>query len=485
MIFSSPEFFLFFGGVLLFLWLAKGQQTKKLFLLAASYFFYGYWDWRFTFLMLAMTGANYALGLCVERAKNLRIKQLSLGVAIALDLGVLGFFKYYNFFVEVVNDAVRALSPVLSPFLLQGVSQGTGQPLGLASLDIILPVGISFITFQVMAYVIDIYRGVTTSAKTFWDFALLTAFFPQLVAGPILKAKQFLPELQKKIVIQPHNLLLGSQLFLLGLFRKVVIADRLALYVDTVFDQPQDFSTATIWLAVIAYAIQIYCDFSGYSDMAIGAAKCLGYDIPINFNLPYISRSITEFWRRWHISLSTWLREYLYIPLGGNRKGKLRQYLNLWLVMLLGGLWHGASWNFVLWGALQGTALATHKFYADTLRSRVALPPMLYSGIAWGMTFLFVCTTWVFFRAANFADAFAILQKMYAWSPTGGIRWYATGLFIALPGILVADYLGHLLNQGRYIRLNRFSHWFWLSFWLLGILFLAPQNPQPFVYFQF
>ncbi|MEM9089892.1 MAG: MBOAT family protein [Cyanobacteria bacterium P01_F01_bin.53] len=475
MIFSSIEFFLFFAAVILFLTLAKGQQTKKYFLLAASYFFYGYWDWRFTFLMLAMTVVNYVLGHCVERARSLRIKRLSLVTAIVFDLGVLGFFKYYNFFVESANYALRSL----------GSLSGASQSAGLSSLDIILPVGISFITFQVMAYVIDIYRGVTGSAETFWDFALLTAFFPQLVAGPILKAKQFLPELQKKIVIRPQNLLFGAQLFLLGLFRKVVIADRLAIYVDGVFDQPQDFSTPTVWLAVIAYAIQIYCDFSGYSDMAIGAARCLGYEIPINFNLPYISRSITEFWRRWHISLSTWLREYLYIPLGGNRKGKPRQYLNLWLVMLIGGLWHGASWNFVLWGALHGTALAVHKFYADTIRSHIKLPSFIYNGLTWLLTLLFVCSTWVLFRVTDFSSAFVILQKMYLYAPMGGINWYSTGLMIALPAVIVADYLGHVLNQGRYLKLNRFSHWFWISFWLLGLLFLAPQDPQPFVYFQF
>ncbi|MGC1307193.1 MAG: MBOAT family protein [Phormidesmis sp.] len=469
MIFSSVEFFMFFGCVLLFLAIARGQQTKKLFLLAASYFFYGYWDWRFTFLMLAMTVVNYALGHCVERGQGDRIRKMGLWGAIAFDLGILGFFKYYNFFTDSANAIL--------------------QPAGLnaPTLSIILPVGISFITFQVMAYVIDIYRGVTSSAETFLDFALLTAFFPQLVAGPILKAKQFLPELQKRIVIRPGNLLIGTQLFLLGLFRKVVIADRIALYVDTVFEHPQDFSSATIWLAVVGYAIQIYCDFSGYSDMAIGAAKCLGYDIPINFNLPYLSRSITEFWRRWHISLSTWLREYLYIPLGGNRKGKPRQYLNLWLVMLLGGLWHGASWNFVLWGALHGTALAVHKFYADYIRPKVSLPNPIYDSVTWAITLLFICTTWVFFRAATFSTAFTILQKMYSWPLTAstGIAWYATAFFIALPGVIIADTLGYRLNQGHHLKLDRFSHWFWLSFWLLGLLLLTPQNPQPFVYFQF
>jgi alginate O-acetyltransferase complex protein AlgI len=470
MIFSSIDFILFFAVVLLFLALVKGQQTKKFFLLAASYFFYGYWDWRFTFLLLAMTVANYLFGECIEKAQTQKIKQLSLLAAIVFDLGVLGFFKYYNFFIDSANYA------------LQSVQSGSSGML--PQLNIILPIGISFITFQVISYVVDIYRGVTASADTFWDFALLTAFFPQLVSGPILKANQFLPELKKKIVIRRQNLIVGGQLFLLGLFRKVIIADSLGLYVKTVFDSPQDFSSSTTWLAVLAYSIQIYADFSGYSDMAIGAAKCLGYDIPINFNLPYISRSITEFWRRWHISLSTWLREYIYIPLGGNRKGKPRQYLNLWLVMLLGGLWHGASLNFILWGALHGAALAIHKFYSDYIRPKITLPTMLYNVIAWAITMLFVCSTWVLFRATNFSEAAIILQKMYSWTPAG-INWYATGLWIALPALFIADYLGHLLSQGRYIQFNRFSHWFWLSFWLLGLLFLSPQSPQPFVYFQF
>ncbi len=239
--------------------LAKQQQTQKLFLLAASYFFYGYWDWRFTFLMLAMTVVNYVLGECIQQAQTQRLKKLTLLAVIIFDLSVLSFFKYYNFFIDSANYALHSIH--------------AGALGSLPTLGIILPVGISFITFQAMAYVIDIYRGVAEPAETFWDFALLTAFSPQLVAGPILKAKQFLSELQKKVVIRRQNLLAGGQLFLLGLFRKIVIADRLALFVDRVFDSPQDFNSATTWLAVLAYAIQIYCDFSGYSDMAIGAAK--------------------------------------------------------------------------------------------------------------------------------------------------------------------------------------------------------------------
>lgn len=465
MIFSTPEFFIFFGVTLCLIAWLKRNQSKKMLLLAASYFFYGYWDWRFTFLMAAMTAVNYYLGLAIERLPARRT--LWLVTAIVFDLAVLGFFKYYNFFVESANTLLDSI--------------GWTVP----TLAIVLPVGISFITFQVLAYVIDIYQGETHSADSIWDFALLTAFFPQLVAGPIIKARQFLPELQKKVVLKRENLLQGGQLFMLGLFRKVMIADRLALFVDTVFEAPQDFSATTLWLATIAYTVQIYCDFSGYSDMAIGTAKCLGYEIPINFNLPYISRSITEFWRRWHISLSTWLREYLYIPLGGNRKGKPRQYLNLMIVMLLGGLWHGANWNFVLWGGVHGAALATHKFYADNLRSRVQINPLIYSVVSWTVTLLFVCLTWVLFRASDFAISSTMLQKMFAMTDTAGINWYATALWLSLPAVVVADYFGVLINKGIWLKFNKFSEWFWLCFWLLGFLFLAPNNPQPFVYFQF
>jgi alginate O-acetyltransferase complex protein AlgI len=465
MIFSTFDFFIFFGVVVLFLSYLQNNNHKKFLLLAASYFFYGYWDWRFTFLMAAMTAINYYIGVAITQLPKWRTP--FLWAAIVVDLGTLGFFKYFNFFIESANALIAPLG------------------LHLGTLNIILPIGISFITFQVMAYVIDVYQRVTPPAESIWEFALLTSFFPQLVAGPILKAQQFLPELKKPIVFKRVNFIQGGQLFLLGFLRKVLIADRLALFVDKVFESPQDYHSMTLWLAVIAYAIQIYCDFSGYSDMAIGCAKCFGYDIPINFNIPYISRSITEFWRRWHISLSTWLREYLYIPLGGNRHGKARQIMNLLIVMLLGGLWHGASWNFVVWGALHGSALATHKIYGDYVAPRLQIHPYISSALAWISTLLFVCLSWIFFRAADFSVAFTILQKMFALSDIQGIQWQATSLKMAIPGMILADYLGHLINQGKFLQFKKFSEWFWLWFWLMGCLFLAPHNPQPFVYFQF
>jgi alginate O-acetyltransferase complex protein AlgI len=465
MIFSTPQFLIFFIITVFLIFCVNKNTRKKSILLAASYFFYGCWDWRFTFLMAAMTAVNYYLGLAVEHSKQRQ--KLYLTITIIFDLAILGFFKYYNFFIDSANT----------------LTSGIGWTL--PHLDIILPVGISFITFQVMAYVIDIYRGITPSAESIWEFALLTAFFPQLVAGPIIKAHQFLPELKKKIVFKRENFIQGGQLFMLGFFRKVIIADRLALFVDPVFESPTGYSSLTIWLAVIAYAIQIYCDFSGYSDMAIGTAKCFGYEIPINFDVPYISRNITEFWRRWHISFSTWLREYLYIPLGGNRKGKARQYINLMIVMLLGGLWHGASWNFVAWGGLHGLALSGHKAYSEYFGTKAKREGKIYGMLAWLATLLFICVTWVFFRAKDFSEASIILHKMFAFTNSSGITWYSTSLLIALPGIILADYLGTIINQNRCIQLKRFSEWFWVWFWVLGFLFISPHNPKPFVYFQF
>ncbi len=498
MIFSSIEYFLFFTIVLLLMVFVKPSQVKKKILLIASYYFYAYWDYRFVFLMFAMTCFNYYAGLKIELNKDAKSKGRWLLGSIVFNLCILGFFKYFNFFVNSTNVLLNPLH-VRLPYL-----------------GIILPIGISFITFEVMSYTIDIYRNINKSAKSFWDFALLVAFFPHLIAGPILKPKQFLPEIEHDIIIKWENVSYGLQIFLLGLVRKVFIADRLAIFVDTVFKRPQDFSSITLWLTVIAYAIQIYCDFCGYTDMAIGSAKCLGFDVPKNFDIPYISQSITEFWRRWHISLSTWLRDYLYIPLGGNRKGKQRQYFNLLITMLLGGLWHGASWNFVAWGGLHGTALAIHKMYTElvpkekkisrsveldakqTVRKLLAGQPAIlgffmpiylrlyfYNFLAWFFTFIFVCLAWVFFRSTDFSISLFIIQKMFCLTNSAGINWYATSLFVTIPALIISDYVGSQLGKGFKLQLDTFKGLFVLFFVLFGLLLLSPQNPSPFIYFQF
>ncbi|WP_147515381.1 MBOAT family O-acyltransferase [Massilibacterium senegalense] len=445
----------------------KSNKIKKGFLLVASYYFYAYWDYRFVFLMFIMSLVNYYFGLKIENSEKQNVKKNWLITSVVFNLTILGFFKYFNFFIESANTMLDNFG-VRFPYL-----------------EIILPVGISFITFEVMSYTIDIYRKTNKSPNNFWDLALLVAFFPHLIAGPILKPKEFFPQLQKEIIIRWSNVEVGIQIFLFGLAKKVLIADRLALFVGPVFDSPQIYSSITIWLAVIAYAIQIYCDFSGYSDMAIGSAKCLGFDIPRNFNMPYVSKSVTEFWRRWHISLSTWLKEYLYISLGGNRKGKVRQYMNLMIVMLLGGLWHGASWNFVIWGGLHGVALGIHKVYMDYIRQPNQKESYMYNFFSWLLTFIFICIAWVFFRSKDFTNSLIIIQKMFFMNGVEGINWYATSLFIIIPVIVIAHFIGKKLGDYAYFKLNTFKGLFVLFFVLFGLLFLTPVNSSPFIYFQF
>ncbi|MGL4609349.1 MAG: MBOAT family O-acyltransferase [Trueperaceae bacterium] len=468
MIFSSIDFFVFFAVVLVFLAVVKSNPVKKMFLLAASYFFYGYWDWRFVFLMFAMTVANYIFGQRIEATNDEKQRRFWLVMSVITNLAVLGVFKYFNFFLDTANTLLASLD-IRFPYL-----------------NILLPVGISFIIFEVMSYTIDIYRRENKSTNTFYDLALLVAFFPHLIAGPILKPKDFLPQLEQPILIRLSNIILGSQIFLVGLVKKVLVADRLALFIDPVFANPASYDSLTVWLAVFSYALQIYCDFSGYTDMAIGSARIMGFDIPMNFNFPYVSKNITEFWRRWHISLSSWLRDYLYISLGGNRKGETRTYINLMLVMLLGGLWHGASWNFVVWGGLHGVALAIHRAFSGQVKERVknGVSPFI-TGISWLVTFIFVCTAWVFFRSADFGISWAVIQKMYALTDMGGVNWMATALFIAVPIFFLADWADGNLRKGKQFNLVGIRGLFVVIFVAMGVFFLAPENPAPFIYFQF
>lgn len=313
MSFATIDFLIFFAVVLggtAILERRAPKRFKELFLLIASYFFYGYWDWRFCFLLLFVTVISYFT------ARYSKYKAL-FAVGVITPLAVLGVFKYFDFFLSSFSAVI-------------------GRDIG--ALRIILPVGISFYTFQALSYVIDVRRGKLEVEKDFVKLALYISFFPQLVAGPIVRASDFLPQLYEERKVTAENIKWGVQVFVFGLFKKIVLADHISVFIDDVYRAPSAFHWSAILLAVISYSLQIYFDFSGYSDMAIGCAKCLGYDFKRNFDLPYISRSVTEFWRRWHISLSTWLKEYLYIPLGGNRRGKARQYLNLFLTMLLGGL---------------------------------------------------------------------------------------------------------------------------------------------------
>ena len=463
MSFASLEFLCFFAvvlGVSFILQKSRNKTYKEVFLLVASYFFYGYWDWRFAFLLLFVSVCAYVSALFIH-------KKSAVVIGIVVPLAVLGFFKYFNFFLASFAALV-------------------GGDIGL--LRIILPVGISFYTFQALSYVIDVKRGKIKAESSFIRLALYLSFFPQLVAGPIVKAAEFLPQLDEDRRITRENMEYGIQLMVFGFFKKIVIADHLSVFVDDVFAAPGAFHWATILLAILSYSIQIYFDFSGYSDIAIGCAKCLGYDFCPNFNLPYLSHNVTVFWRRWHISLSTWLREYLYIPLGGNRKGKIRQYVNLFVTMLLGGLWHGASWTFVFWGAVHGLALAIDKRIPQKLFDRGVMRVVGTVG-----TFSLVSLLWVFFRADDFSCAWAILKGIAIFQD--GIVQPFSWSFVAIGVLCVASAAaiyrsrktGSRDVQGYYPMLNlRTIPGLTVLFVCIGlVLGLGFTGEHPFVYFQF
>jgi alginate O-acetyltransferase complex protein AlgI len=387
--FPTIEFAAFFAVVFVLSWaLMPHPRAWRPFILAASYFFYGWVDWRWVLLLAASSIVNTFASQVIARSPSQVTRKRALVGAIVFDVGLLCVFKYLSFFVSQFDDALDSI--------------GLGSPLPLV--QIVLPIGISFFTFQAISYVVDVYRG-ETPAASLMDVAILQAFFPHIVAGPIVRANELLPQLRTPR--DPRAVLAGPALFLIvgGIVKKTVIADELARrVVDPVYSDPGAHSGAELLAAFYGFAGQIYCDFSGYTDMAIGLALLLGYQLPQNFNRPYLALSLRDFWRRWHMTLSRWLRDYLYIPLGGNRGGRLRTYRNLMITMLLGGLWHGAAWTFLLWGGIHGTALSAERFARERLGG-FRLP----AWAAWLVTFHVVCVAWVFFRAPDLDTAFGVL----------------------------------------------------------------------------
>jgi len=376
----------------------------------ASLVFYGWWDWRFCFFLVAASTIDYRLALEIQRAPDLRGKRRWLALSLVSNLGLLAVFKY-------------------AAWLVRNVNQLSG--LDLAVPDIPLPLGISFFTFQAMSYTIDVYRGAFNPTRRWFDFSFSMSFFPHLISGPIVRASHFMPQLAAEHPLTRDNLRAGGELFAKGFLKKTLLADQLAVCADTVFADPAFFSSGTCWLAIAAYTGQIYYDFSGYTDMAIGLARMFGFEFPQNFDHPYLSRSITEFWRRWHISLSSWLRDYLYISLGGNRRGHLRTYANLMITMLLGGLWHGASWTFVVWGGLHGLGLAAHRVVSERWPS----PGRIRRAIGLPATLLFVMIGWVFFRAPTFHVAGVMLHKL-AFVDAPGCSWpHVQSLLVLAAGV--------------------------------------------------
>ena len=407
MLFNSGAFFiLFILFIITYALIHKNRISVTIFVILFSVFFYYKSSGIYLVILVFTSITDYSFALAVNKALKTSWKKFWVFLATGSSLGILAFFKYTNFFLENIVNIIKYFGDfqtvvsfiqnidVISFKSFSEIIQNNFQPL-----DIFLPIGISFYTFQSISYVIDVYRKKLPPTRNFLDYAFFLSFFPQLVAGPIVKANLFLPQLKKKITISRQAVWGGLWLIMIGLFKKAVIADYISQYNDFVFAAPHTYSGFENLMAVLGYALQIYGDFSGYSDMAIGLAMLMGFDLGINFNYPYKSLNITDFWRRWHISLSSWLRDYLYIPLGGNRKGTFKMYRNLFITMFLGGLWHGANWKFVVWGSMHGLALAVHKFFSKSLDKVPDIFPVKF--ISWLFTFIFVITLWIFFRAAD------------------------------------------------------------------------------------
>ena len=469
MLFNTALFvYLFLVLLFFYQFIYHRQRPRILYLTLFSLFFYYKSGGIFFLLLISSTLVDFNIAKWINAANTKTKKRVLLILSLIVNLGLLFYFKYTNFFIQTWNDMnLGHLNPI----------------------NVLLPVGISFYTFQVLSYTIDIYRGQLKPSDNILDFGFYICFFPHLVAGPIVRAKNFLPQIHEDIVITKEQV--GQALFLIitGLIKKAVISDYISVnFVDRVFENPMLYSGFENLMGVYGYAMQIYCDFSGYSDMAIGIALLLGYQLGINFDLPYQSASITEFWRRWHISLSTWLRDYLYIPLGGNRKGRFRQYFNLMVTMLIGGLWHGASWNFIFWGFLHGLALALDKLK----NTFITIPKNFFTRtIGVIFTFNFVCFCWIFFRAKSFSLALQIIDQIaYRFHLAVAMQWIYGYRYVFL--LMVLGYVTHFIPKGVHTLTEKAlthspllvkSLIVIIAVWL--VIQVKSSDIQPFIYFQF
>jgi D-alanyl-lipoteichoic acid acyltransferase DltB (MBOAT superfamily) len=468
MIFNTGEFFFcFLIFISFYAVLYKHATSRLLYVLAFSLFFYYKSSGWYLLILMATIFADYYFSIFIHRTKDPVNRVLLFLVALTISLGTLFYFKYTNFILFNFFELHHR------PF----------EPL-----EIILPIGISFYTFQSISYLVDVYKGEIEPRESMLDYSFYMTFFPHLVAGPIVRASLFLPQIRQEIIIKQSDINYGMYFIIKGLFKKAVIADYVAQYNDLIFGAPGTYSGFETLIAIYGYALQIYCDFSGYSDMAIGIARLMGYDLGVNFTLPYNASSITEFWRRWHMSLSLWLRDYVYIPLGGNRLGKWRSYLNQFLTMLIGGFWHGASWKFIFWGAMHGVALGIHKFVSGENKEKSR---GWKKALGIFVTFHFVIILWVFFRAENFEGALAILRQVIVdMDPAFIIPFIQTrGLVLSF---IVLGLLYHIVDN------SWFQNWkdkfrdsnFWVKILVLllviqAYLQLRSTSVQPFIYFQF
>ena len=478
MLFNSLAYVLFLTIVFAIYWLLK-DQYRWILLLAASYFFYMCSGPQYGLLILGITVVSYLSSLIIESTENKRKRKLALVSTVAVSTLILIFFKYLNFISTFASSFFNIIGIKQDPVIL----------------DIVLPVGISFYTFQTMSYVIDVYRGTTKAEHHFGKYAAFVSFFPQLVAGPIERSNNLLPQIGKNHIFDYDKAIKGLKLMIWGYYKKLIIADVLSVYVEKVFKNPYDFKGFSLVLASVFFAMQIYCDFSGYSDIAIGSAKLFGIDLMTNFKSPYFSKSIKEFWSRWHISLSTWLRDYLYIPLGGNRKGKIRQYLNLMITFLVSGLWHGANWTFIMWGGVHGLAQVLENAVIGKKQTKYKFVNLLRTVLV----FVFCVFAWVLFVSHSISDAIYVYINSFI-GISSPVKYLADGISSIglVPGkvimttvfvliMAVYDYVSLKVDIPEYFASKKkvFQWIFYIIIGLIIVFFSGKGVASEFIYFQF
>jgi alginate O-acetyltransferase complex protein AlgI len=474
MIFNSFIFFIFLGIVLPVFYLLPTKTSKNSFLLIVSYIFYGYWDWRFCLLLTLTTLIDYYVGKALYQATDNRKRKTLLTISLVINLGILGFFKYFNFFVGSFQDMCSLF----------------GVTVDYLHLNIILPVGLSFYIFHNISYIMDIYRNKIEPTDNLIDFGLFVVFFPQLVAGPIGRAAVLLPQLKKKLNPTKEQIRGGIVLIISGLFRKVMIGDTSGRFVDHIFGHLEAYKSFEIICGLILFTVQIYADFSGYTHIARGTAKLFGVELMKNFEQPYLARNIGEFWNRWHISLSTWLRDYLYIPLGGNKKGKIRTYINLMITMILGGLWHGASWNFVVYGALHGVYLSVHRMFFNHAKAKPEKIKKFSFGVVLSIFFTFCLVTFsrIFFRSTSWKTTELFFSKVFHWESSEYNLWFSTTTLTYLIIIYTLDILEYSTGKHTYlleIRSKPVRYGLLSGVLVLTLFFMFQTKTTPFLYFKF
>ncbi|MUH36587.1 MBOAT family protein [Zobellia amurskyensis] len=480
MLFNSVDFAIFLPLVFFLYWFVfpKKLKLQNLLIVLASYVFYGWWDWRFLSLIAFSTIVDYSIGRALARENGLNKRNMLLWTSILVNLGFLGFFKYYNFFLDSFTSAFSFF----------------GQEISAHSLNIILPVGISFYTFQTLSYTIDVYRKQLEPTRDFIAFSAFVCFFPQLVAGPIERASHLLPQFYKKRVFDYSKAVDGMRQILWGLLKKIVIADNCAEYANEIFNNSGEYSGSTLLLGAFFFTFQIYGDFSGYSDIAIGTSRLFGFDLMKNFAFPYFSRDIAEFWRRWHISLSTWFRDYLYIPLGGSRCGTWMKIRNIFIIFLVSGFWHGANWTFLAWGALNAIYFlplmisGKNRLNIDAAAKGKILPSFKEI-FQIGSTFFLTVLAWVFFRAENVADALRYLINIFDTTLFSQPQIFPTTLMTLLALFVITEWLQREKNHGLEIYGNgllkhRPIRW-GAYIGIITIIFSFGGSQQEFIYFQF